>query len=91
MSDLCTVHGYVSGKVQGVWFRAFTKERAEERQVAGWAKNLGDGRVEFKLSGKIADVEAVVDTLKLGPPMSVVDGLDHMVVDYEPLNGFSIL
>lgn len=90
MAETCTVHGYVSGKVQGVWFRAFTKGQAQENQVAGWAKNLDDGRVEFKLSGAISDVEAVVTAMKKGPPLSSVKDIDYMTVDYEPLSGFVI-
>jgi len=55
MAKIC-VHSFVSGKVQGVWFRQSTKEQALKQDVTGWAKNLSDGRVEVLLCG---DVDAV--------------------------------
>ncbi len=52
-------HVFVSGKVQGVYFRATTREEARERGVTGWVKNLDDGRVEAVFEGERGDVESM--------------------------------
>ena len=45
------VHVYISGKVQGVFFRSYTKDKAQKEGLNGWVKNLTDGRVEIVLEG----------------------------------------
>ncbi len=52
----CCVHAFVSGRVQGVWFRAFTKKQSMKVHVTGWAKNLADGRVEVMLAGSSKNI-----------------------------------
>ena len=54
-------HVFVSGKVQGVYFRATTREEARERGVTGWVRNLDDGRVESVFEGERGDVESMVE------------------------------
>jgi acylphosphatase len=54
------VHVYVSGQVQGVFFRAECRRAAQERGVGGFARNLPDGRVEAAFEGDDADVDAMV-------------------------------
>ena len=63
----------VSGRVQGVWFREATRRRAEELGVAGWVRNLPDGRVEAVFEGASAAVEAAVAFVRHGPPLARVD------------------
>ena len=63
----------VSGRVQGVWFRESTRRRAEELGVAGWVRNLPDGRVEACFEGAAAAVEAAVAFVRDGPPLARVD------------------
>ena len=70
------VHVFVSGKVQGVGFRNFTKERADEVGVKGWVKNLLDGRVEGVMQGKADSVEKVVESVRKGPRSARVDGVE---------------
>ena len=72
MNPYC-VHGHVSGRVQGVWFRAFVQRHAQQHGVSGWAKNTADGRVEVLLCGQQAAVEAVVAQLHIGPPLARVE------------------
>jgi len=57
----------ISGRVQGVGFRAFTKEQAEKLGVVGYVKNLRDGRVEAFLEGRESLLEEMVSRLKVGP------------------------
>ena len=60
-------HIFVSGLVQGVFFRQKTKQMAESREVGGWVRNLEDGRVEAVFEGEETDVQALVDFCRRGP------------------------
>jgi len=66
------IHLLVSGRVQGVGFRYFLKESADRTGVAGWVRNLRDGRVEAVLQGAPAAVQAVLDDARRGPPAAQV-------------------
>lgn len=69
-------HLVVRGRVQGVLFRAFTREQAERHAVRGWAANRPDGSVEVWLEGEDAAVAAVERTLHEGPPAARVDAVE---------------
>jgi acylphosphatase len=60
-------HTYVSGRVQGVFFRSSVADLAEQLGVAGWVRNLYDGRVEALLEGEKSSVEQVVEFCRRGP------------------------
>jgi acylphosphatase len=60
-------HVYISGKVQGVFFRQNTKREAQSEGVKGWVKNLDDGRVEAVFEGEKDAVKALVDFCRRGP------------------------
>ncbi|WP_016854880.1 acylphosphatase [Halomonas smyrnensis] len=66
----------VSGRVQGVWYRRATQERARQAGVTGYAINLADGRVEVLLCGAREDVEAVTVWLWQGPPNAEVTSVE---------------
>ena len=59
-------HVYVTGTVQGVYFRARTRDEARGRSVDGWVRNLDDGRVEAVFEGPEEDVEAMVEFCQAG-------------------------
>lgn len=61
------VHSFISGKVQGVFFRSETRKKAEKYQVKGWVRNLSDGRVEAVFEGEEEAVKALVNFCKRGP------------------------
>lgn len=84
------VHVLVSGRVQGVFFRDFTRREAIDHGLAGWVRNLADGRVEAVLEGARADVEAVLERLRDGPPRAQVDGIEHREEAPEGAEGFSV-
>lgn len=63
---------YVSGRVQGVFFRASTREQARQLGVSGYARNLPDGRVEVLACGADAAVQQLCDWLAQGPPAAQV-------------------
>lgn len=66
----------VRGRVQGVFYRAACKARADELGVAGWARNLDDGRVEVIAEGDAAHVAALTAWCREGPPHALVTGVE---------------
>ncbi|HEY3858188.1 MAG TPA: acylphosphatase [Gammaproteobacteria bacterium] len=72
---------FVSGKVQGVFYRASTAERARALGITGYAKNLADGRVEVLACGEEATVEELVGRLWQGPPAAKVQGVEVQEAD----------
>jgi acylphosphatase len=74
-------HAYVSGRVQGVFFRSTVADLAESLGVAGWVRNLSDGRVEALLEGERSSVKKVVEFCRRGPPGAHVHDFE---VKWEP-------
>ncbi len=72
------VHAFLSGRVQGVGFRAFTQREARKLELTGWVKNLPDGRVETVIEGPEAAVTQLLAKLKRGPRAARVSGLEKM-------------
>ena len=68
-------HIKVHGRVQGVWFRAGTKERAEELGLAGWVVNRPDGTVEIHAQGEKLQLEKFIAWCRQGTPASKVTSL----------------
>lgn len=62
------LHAYVEGKVQGVYFRATTRDRAQELGLVGWVRNLPDGRVELVAVGERQALDALAEFCHHGPP-----------------------
>lgn len=77
----------VSGRVQGVGYRYFATDAAEQIGVAGYAKNLADGRVEVYAIGSTAQLRDFARALRRGPVMAAVAEVAE--VDAEILPGFS--
>jgi acylphosphatase len=67
---------YVSGRVQGVFFRSETRDEAVKKNVTGRVKNLPNGRVEAVFEGEKEDVEEVIEFCKRGPPGARVTKVD---------------
>jgi acylphosphatase len=66
----------VEGRVQGVFFRDFTRQRARALGVAGWVRNLSDGRVEALMEGEEEAVRTLLDHVAEGPPHAHVANVD---------------
>lgn len=82
----------ISGRVQGVYFRHFTKVKASELGVRGWVKNLDDGRVEAVFEGDPGPVRAMVDWCHHGPPTARVDSVEISFEDYRgDFTGFRVI
>jgi acylphosphatase len=73
MQEKRGLHCYVSGKVQGVWFRASTQDQAQTLGLVGWTRNLPDGRVEVLAFGEQEKLVLLLEWLKVGPPLARVD------------------
>jgi len=76
-------YAYVSGRVQGVFFRAETADLANRLGLTGWVRNLSDGRVEALFEGKKEDVEKALDLCRRGPPGARVRSLDVKWEDWK--------
>ncbi len=66
------VHVIISGRVQGVWFRSSTKQKADQLGIKGWVRNTSDGRVEAVFEGHEELVREIVEWCYHGPPMAKV-------------------
>lgn len=80
------VHVVISGRVQGVWFRATTKQKAERLGLTGWVRNTYDGNVEAVFEGEENSVQEMLDWCRHGPPLSKVENVE--VKNESPTNGF---
>jgi acylphosphatase len=81
----------VGGKVQGVWYRASTREQAMALNLRGFARNLPDGRVDVLAMGEDEAVEQLAQWLHFGPPLARVDELERMdAEDDASIDGFEI-
>ncbi len=71
-----SIHIIVKGKVQGVFFRATTREKAHEFNLKGWVKNLSDGNVEIMAAGEKENLNKLVEWCKIGSKGAIVDKVD---------------
>ena len=76
----------ISGRVQGVFFRDTCRRLAEQSGVAGWVRNLPDGRVEAVFEGPDEEVRRLVEWARGGPRYAVVD---DVAVQSEPPEGLA--
>jgi len=90
MSDRIRARVFVSGRVQGVYYRANTRDAARARDVDGWVRNLDDGRVEAVFEGEEAAVEAMIEWCHTGSPAATVDDVDVAYEEPRDESGFSI-
>ncbi|WP_075938292.1 acylphosphatase [Halosegnis longus] len=88
--DRTRAHVFVSGRVQGVFYRANTRDAARERGVDGWVENLDDGRVEAVFEGPREQVAAMVEWCHEGSPQARVEDVTVEYTDPEGEDGFAI-
>ncbi|WP_245826527.1 acylphosphatase [Oceanibacterium hippocampi] len=82
------------GRVQGVWFRAWTRERAQALRLAGWVRNRRDGAVEALFAGPEPAVDEMLEACWEGPEAAVVKAVEPLDADVDdeglPDGGFEI-
>ena len=76
------VHVWIRGRVQGVFFRAYTRDAAKQRNLKGWVRNLPDGRVEAVFEGEAEAVEDMLRWCHNGSPLSRVDDVEIVEEPY---------
>jgi len=82
---------YITGTVQGVFFRAFIKENAERYDVKGFTRNLEDGRIEVFLEGNPDEVNKMIELCKKGPRHSVIKNVDIKDEKFQGFKDFKVL
>lgn len=82
---------YISGIVQGIFFRGFVKENAERYNVKGFVRNLEDGRVEVFLEGEVEDVKKLIELCKKGPRHTEIKHVEMRLEKFQDLKNFKIL
>ncbi len=85
MADIKQVHVIVTGRVQGVFFRAETKQAADRFQLNGWVRNLPNGTVEAIFEGKEESIAEMLVWCKSGPPLSMVENIEATPMESAPM------
>ncbi len=81
----------ISGKVQGVFFRANTKKQAQKLNLVGYAKNLPDGTVEVIACGDEKDIEILKKWLQHGPDTAHVTAVQFEIISNKKFTNFEVL
>jgi acylphosphatase len=89
-SERVRAHVFVSGRVQGVGYRANTRETARRHGVDGWVRNLDDGRVEAVFEGPRSAVESMVEWCGTGSPAAAVEGVEVEYAEPQGASGFRV-
>ncbi len=90
MQKKACVHYVVSGKVQGVWFRLGTQDKAKELGVTGWVRNLPKGGVELIACGDETQLASLYEWLKKGPELANVTNVTQEQVPWQEHTRFAI-
>jgi acylphosphatase len=80
----------VRGAVQGVFFRAETRDRARSLGVAGWVRNVPDGSVEAVFEGEASRVDSMADWCRRGPRGADVEDVEVIAEDPQGAEGFAV-
>ena len=86
-----TVWVTISGRVQGVWFRAWTEKQATSIGLDGWVRNCRDGSVEALFSGEDAKIDQMIAACHVGPPAARVNEIRVVPSDGDQPVGFKVI
>jgi acylphosphatase len=86
-----SVRLYISGIVQGVFFRDFVKENAERYNVKGFIRNLDDGRIEIFLEGDVDDLNKMIEMCRTGPKHSQIKNVEAKEETFQDFKNFKVL
>lgn len=82
MSDFVRLHAVIHGRVQGVYYRAFTSRTAKSLSLKGYVRNTSSGDVEVEAEGERDKIEIMLNQLRIGPPEALVENIDTQWSDY---------
>ncbi len=85
-----TLRIYITGTVQGVFFRKYIKEKADELNIRGFVRNLDDGRIEVIAEGRDEKVNEMVEACKKGSAHSDVKNIETHELKHQGFEGFKI-
>lgn len=84
-------HLVITGRVQGVFYRAYARDQAESLYLSGWVRNRPDGAVEAVVEGEAANVDLFIDWCRQGPPSARVEQVELERQDYSgEFQGFAV-
>ena len=83
-------HIRITGRVQGVFFRAWMREQAEKHDIRGWVRNCADGSVEAHLEGNQAAIRWLIDLTYDGPGGARIDRVETRDAEVEGCTGFEV-
>ncbi len=86
-----TVHIIISGKVQGVFFRATAKEVAEKYNIKGWVKNTNEGKVETLVTGEEQDINKFIEWCNKGPEKAHVEDVSVKEAELKRFDSFKVI
>jgi acylphosphatase len=86
-----TIRIFIEGGVQGVFFRAFIKERADNLGLTGYVKNLDDGRVEVAVEGRENNINKMIEACKRGPPHSKIKDIEIEKLSHQGFKEFKVI
>ncbi|MEK6875671.1 MAG: acylphosphatase [Nanoarchaeota archaeon] len=86
-----SVRLYITGIVQGVFFREFVKSNAEKLNVRGFVRNLEDGRIEVFVEGSSPDVNKMIEICKQGPKHSQIKNVEEKEEKFQGFKEFKVL
>jgi acylphosphatase len=84
MAEMARAQVLISGRVQGVFFRAHTRDEARALGLQGWVRNLPDGRVAAVFEGERGKIDRMLAWCHQGPPYAAVD---EVLVNWQPYQG----
>lgn len=82
---------YITGTVQGVFFRGFIKENAEKLGIKGFVRNLEDGRVEVFIEGNPEEIRKMIEICKKGPKHSEIRSVEEKEEKFQDFKQFKVL
>jgi acylphosphatase len=86
-----TIRIYLTGSVQGVFFRNFLEEKANELNIRGFCRNLEDGRVEVVAEGRDENVNTMLEACKEGPQHATVKDVQIQELKHQGFEGFKVM
>jgi acylphosphatase len=84
---LKSIYLVISGRVQGVGFRYFARQKAHELNISGWVKNTPDGKLEIEAEGELQNLETFIEWMKIGPSRAVIRSFSNYEIN--PVRNFT--